>query len=163
MIDGIVHWMIEDLSWDGALLGVLLVLVTMVGSLLVAGILLVKLPATYFQEFHSREFWVDRHPVARLAARTIKNLLGAVLVMVGAILSLPGVPGQGILTILIGLILLDFPGKRRLERRIVGRPRILRAINHLRKRFGSPPLVLGTRRGEVERTRLANRAGDAGA
>ena len=52
-------------------------------------------------------------------------------------------------TILIGLMLIDLPGKRRLERKLVGRPRILRAINRLRKRFGSPPLVLGRRRGEV--------------
>lgn len=154
MIDGISRWMIEDLSWGGALFGLSLVLLTMVGSLLVVGVLLVKLPATYFQEFHSREFLVERHPVTRLAARTTKNLLGAVLVMVGTILAVPGVPGQGILTILIGLMLLDLPGKRGLERRIVGRPRVLRAINRLRRRFGSPPLVLGTRRGEVERMRL---------
>jgi hypothetical protein len=40
----------------------------------------------------------------------------------GIILALPGVPGQGILTVLIGVMLLEFPGKRRLERAIVGRP-----------------------------------------
>ena len=60
------------------------------------------------------------------------------MVVVGMILALPGVPGQGLLTILIGLMLLDLPGKRRLERKIVGRPRILRTINRLRKRFRSP-------------------------
>ena len=161
MIERIIGWVVEDMSWGGALLGLSLALVTMAGSLLVVGVLLVKLPATYFQESHSRTFWTDRHPVIRLVALTSKNVLGAVLVVLGTILSLPGIPGQGMLTILIGLMLLDLPGKRRLERRIVGRPRILRAINRLRKRFGSPPLVLGTRRGEVERMRLAYRARDA--
>lgn len=163
MIDGIIRRMMEELSWSGALLGLSLALATMVGSLLVVGVLLVKLPATYFQEWHSRGFWTDRHPAIRLLALTSKNVLGALLIMLGTIFSLPGVPGQGMLTILIGLMVLDLPGKRHLERRIVGRPRILRAINRLRKRFGSPPLVLGTRRGEVERMRLAYRARDAAA
>ena len=72
------------------------------------------------------------------------------------VLTLPGVPGQGMLTILIGLMLLDVPGKRRLERRIVGRRRILQAINRLRKRFGRPPLVLGGRRGALLRKALSD-------
>ncbi len=159
MIDGIIHWLIEDLTWGGVFFGASLFLVTIIGSLLVAGVLLVKLPVTYFQDFHSRDVWADRHPVLRLTARSGKNVLGAILVVVGMILALPGVPGQGLLTILIGLMLLDLPGKRRLERRIVGRPRILRTINRLRKRFGRPPLVLGSRRGEVQRKRLPRDVG----
>ncbi|MGH7316392.1 MAG: hypothetical protein ACREJS_09055 [Candidatus Rokuibacteriota bacterium] len=149
MIRRAIDWVVEDLTWGGVLFATGLFLVTIVGSLLVVGFLLVKLPATYFQDFHSRDVWVNRHPVLRLTARTGKNGLGVILVVVGVILSLPGVPGQGMLTVLIGLMLLDLPGKRRLERRIVGRPRILRAINRLRKRFGKPPLVLGRRRGAV--------------
>jgi UPF0716 family protein affecting phage T7 exclusion len=99
--------------------------------------------------------------VLRVTARSGKNLLGVLLVVVGAILALPGVPGQGLLTILVGLLLLDLPGKRRIERRMVGRPRILRMINRLRKRFGRSPLVLGNRRGEVLRTRLPSPIGGA--
>jgi hypothetical protein len=155
MTDRIIDWIMQELTWGGVFFGISLALVTFVGSLLVMSFLLVKVPAMSFQDFHSRDFWVDRHPVLRLTARSGKNILGALLVVVGVILSLPGVPGQGVLTILVGVMLLDLPGKRRLERRIVGRPRILRAINRLRKRFGGPPLVLGSRRGEVRRTRLS--------
>jgi len=64
------------------------------------------------------------------------------LILLGLFLSLPGVPGQGILTILIGVMLLNFPGKRRLERWLVSRPRVLPVINGLRARFGKPPLLL---------------------
>ena len=71
-----------------------------------------------------------------------KNLLGVVLVIVGVLLSLPGVPGQGMLTILLGVMLLDFPGKPRLQHWLVSRPKILRAINKLRHRFSKPALVL---------------------
>jgi len=139
MIDPIVEWVTKDLTWGGVFFGASLFLATLVGSLLVASVLLVKLPVTYFQDFHSRDFWVDRHPALRLTARIGKNVLGVILVVVGIVLMLPGVPG-----------------KRRLERRIVGRRRILHAINRLRKRFGRPPLVLGGRRGAILRRRLSD-------
>lgn len=112
-------------------------------------VFLVKIPPTYFQDLHPRGVWVDRHSALRLAAQIAKNSLGAVLVLVGIVMSLPGVPGQGLLTILIGVMLLDLPGKRGVERKIVGRPKVLRTINRLRKRFGKEPLVLGQRRGAV--------------
>jgi hypothetical protein len=149
MSDGILARISAELTWGGVLLGASLFLLSLAGSLLLVGFLLVRLPATYFQDFHPRDIWTDRHPALRVTARIAKNALGIVLVLVGAILTLPGVPGQGVLTILVGLMLLDLPGKRRLERRIVGRPRILRAINRLRHRFGKPPLVLGRLRGAM--------------
>ena len=43
-----------------------------------------------------------------------RNIVGTVLIIVGIILSIPGVPGQGILTILIGLAVLDFKKKHQL-------------------------------------------------
>jgi hypothetical protein len=48
-------------------------------------------------------------------------------------------PGQGVLTLCVSLFLLDFPGKRRLERRILGYPPVLHALNRLRTRAGQPP------------------------
>jgi len=71
-----------------------------------------------------------------------KNALGVVLVVIGILMSIPGVPGQGILTILLGIMLLDFPGKRTLEYKLVTRPQVLNTINRLRHRFGKPSLVL---------------------
>jgi len=62
------------------------------------------------------------------------------LVGLGIVLSLPGIPGQGVLTILLGIMISDFPGKERLERKIVSYPKVLEALNKLRERFGKPPL-----------------------
>ena len=72
----------------------------------------------------------------------MKNMLGVALVILGIIMSLPGVPGQGLLTILLGLMLLDLPGKRGWEQKLVKRPKVLQTINQLRGKFGKPPLVL---------------------
>jgi hypothetical protein len=123
-------------------LGVALFMVAFCLSLAVISFVLIKLPATYFRASHSREFWADRPPSIRWAGVIAKNLLGVVLVLLGVLMSIPGVPGQGILTILLGVMLLDFPGKRKLECKIVSRPRVLENINRLRHRFSKPPLVL---------------------
>jgi len=64
----------------------------------------------------------------------------AVHLLLGIVLSVPGIPGQGILTILLGLIMIDIPGKRPLEARIIKRPTILAAVNKLRSRYGKEPL-----------------------
>lgn len=126
----------------GALLGLALFAITFAGSIGIISFILVKVPATYFQQSHPRQFWVERHPVIRWTGLIAKNLLGVVLVLLGVLMSIPGVPGQGILTILLGIMLLDFPGKRQLENKLLSRPMILDKINRLRHRFSKPPLVL---------------------
>jgi hypothetical protein len=65
-----------------------------------------------------------------------------VLILLGLVMALPGIPGQGFLTMIVGLTMLDFPGKRGLERRLIARPRILRTINRLRARFNRAPLEM---------------------
>jgi hypothetical protein len=71
-------------------------------------------------------------------AHVLRNVLGVVLICLGLAMLL--LPGQGLLTVLIGLICVDFPGKRRFERWLVSRPAVARGINRLRRRAGQPPL-----------------------
>jgi hypothetical protein len=113
-----------------------------VGSLIAIPYILVRLPEHYFDERHPRTWMEDHHPVLRLIGHIVKNIVGAVFLLAGfAMLFLPG---QGILTMLIGISLLDFPGKRRLEAKIVGQATVFNAINGLREKFGKPPLVIST-------------------
>lgn len=131
-----------SITWQSALLGVLIFLVTFSISLAVVSLIMVKIPADYFKEDHPRDLWANQHPAVRVLGIMAKNILGVLLVALGIIMSVPGVPGQGILTILLGIMLLDFPGKRRLEHKLVSRPHVLKAINKLRHRFGKPSLEL---------------------
>src|SRR5919199_13507 len=112
------------LGWGEVALGVALSALTFFGSIAAVTFVLVRLPANYFHSSHGREFLAERHPVLRALGVVAKNLAGVVLVVAGVIMSLPGVPGQGFLTILLGIMLLDFPGKRGLESRLVRRPRV---------------------------------------
>ncbi|MGH9943466.1 MAG: hypothetical protein ACRD9R_14060 [Pyrinomonadaceae bacterium] len=142
MIDWVRDIAASYMTGRGMIVGVLLFLVTFCVSLGITALVLVKLPATYFKAEHDRQFWIERHPVMRWTGLVVKNLLGVVLVLLGIVMSLPGVPGQGLLTILLGIMLLDFPRKRELELKLVSRPKIFAAINRLRARFHKPPLVL---------------------
>jgi len=131
-----------SITWQSVLLAVLLFLVTFTISLVIVSFILVRIPPDYFHKDRPRNLWSDRHPAVRLLGLFAKNVLGVVLVVLGILMSIPGVPGQGILTILLGIMLLDFPGKRALEHKLVSRPQVLRTINKLRHRFGKASLVL---------------------
>ena len=110
-------------------------------SLILFTALIVALPARYFVE---QPNWLlqSQPPLVRWTGIIGKNLLGLVLIILGALLSIPGIPGQGLVTIVIGLALLDIPGRRQLVRRIMLSRGVLGGVNRLRSFFGRPPLVL---------------------
>src|SRR5688572_17540561 len=81
--------------------------------------LILVLPTRYFVD--DRPFLQGQPTPLRWLGLAVKNLLGLAIVALGIILSIPGIPGQGALTILVGLVLLDIPGKRRLVRLLARR------------------------------------------
>ena len=129
--------MLEWLSANQILLTWLSVisLITFVGSLLALPWLVGMIPEDYF--LHQRRQPVNlkqRHPAIRLLLLIGKNLLGLLLLCGGLLMLF--LPGQGLLTIAVGLLLMDYPGKYSLERRIVAHPSILKGINWLRTKGG---------------------------
>lgn len=131
-----------ELTWQNVVLGVLLFIITFAGSSALVSFVLVKIPANYFHSSHEREFLTDRHHAVRWTGIIFKNIAGVVLIFVGIVMAVPGVPGPGFLIIFFGIVLVDFPGKRRLEQKLVGRPKVLKTINRLRLKFDKPPLLL---------------------
>lgn len=77
----------------------------------------------------------------RRLLRICVALLGWCLVFLGLVLSVPGIPGQGFLTVLMGLLLVDFPGRDGVLRRIVGRPGVRNGLDRVRRKFGKPPFA----------------------
>jgi hypothetical protein len=130
------------LTWRSVLIGVLIFLASFFLNLGIVSLILVKLPADHFSKNRKTKFWAGPNPALHAAKVIGKNILGVLLVALGIVLSVPGVPGQGLLTILLGIMLLDFPGRDRLEQKLLSRPSIVNTINKLRGRFNKPPLVL---------------------
>lgn len=112
---------------------------SLVLSIVGCAALITFLPPNYFSElFPERPI---KNPILRFFVSVLKNIVGLLLIVVGALLSVPGVPGQGLLTILSGLIISDFPGKKRLARRIIRIRTVHLAANKIRTSFKRPPLL----------------------
>lgn len=114
--------------------------VMFVGSLLAVPWLLARMPADYFVRDRPRRDGGNRRWWWWLIGHLAKNLVGVILVLAGVAMLV--LPGQGVLTMLIGLSLLDFPGKRACELNLIRRPHVLKAVNWLRQKAGQPPLLV---------------------
>ena len=134
--------MIEFWQWintNGIWLGTLSA-VTFIGTLIAIPVLVASIPADYFigRKRHlsrSRQL----HPVLYLIIFIVKNLIGSVLILAG--IAMLVLPGQGLLTILIGITLTNFPGKFTLERKLVFQHSVFSSINWIRERAGKEPLM----------------------
>ena len=104
--------------------------------------IVVFMPADHFCRPPGEDSASRRHPVLRWTLIILKNAAGILILPLGVLMALPLIPGPGLVFILVGLSLLDFPGKRSLERRLLAVPAVLRFLNRVRQRFGRTPLVL---------------------
>lgn len=126
----------ELLVWSGAFSAGAMV-ATLVGVPWVVG----RLPRDYFLRDRRRAWYrIPGAPVYSHTLALLKNLLGLVLLALGVVLLF--VPGQGLLTMLVGLMLINFPGKYRAERWLVRQESVMRGLNWVRHRRGQPPFDL---------------------
>ena len=112
---------------------------TFVGTLIIIPILVIRIPADYFKrKKQTPNRYYNQYAVICLIGLALKNLLGLIFIIAG--LAMLFLPGQGFITILIGIMMLNFPGKFTLEQRIVQQPTLLRAINWMRTKANRPVL-----------------------
>ena len=110
------------------------------GTLILLPILIIRMPANYFvDEARHNSPYKQCHPVLCITGLIIKNLLGIIFLLTGIIMLLT--PGQGLLSIIIGITLLNYPGKYRFERWLVSRKKIRGALNWIRHKAHKPPLA----------------------
>lgn len=103
--------------------------------------IVIKIPEDYFhQQFRVQVSKKSGHPLIAQLLTGLKNVVGFIFVVLGILMLI--LPGQGILTILMGVFLMNFPGKYRFERKIVSLPRVLKSLNWIRAKANKPPLVV---------------------
>lgn len=113
---------------------------TFIISLILVPMLVVRIPADYFTHHKRHHKRPEKYPPSiRIIVLVIKNLIGLVLVLAGILMLV--LPGQGLFTMFVGVLMMNFPGKYRLERWVVERGPILKSINWLRARAGHAPLL----------------------
>jgi hypothetical protein len=120
-------------------MGVLSVL-TFAGSLLAVPWLILQLPENYFIR-HRLETGQKRkrHPMLSVLLFCFRNSLGTVLFVCG--IAMLVLPGQGLLTMVIGLALMDFPGKHQLLELLVSNRGVQRSLNWIRRKGDRKELV----------------------
>ena len=109
------------------------------GSLLSISWLVSLIPSDYFVNRKESKFKLN-YPSAWIVSTIIKNIFGYILILGGILMLI--LPGQGLITIFIGLMLSNYPGKYTIEKKIIATPKILKSINWLRKKSNEPPLIV---------------------
>jgi len=98
--------------------------------------LVIRMPHDYFVDDSKPP---GRRGVLGWTVWCLRNLVAIVLLLAG--IAMLVLPGQGLLTIMIGIACSTFPGKFRLQRRLVSRPGVLHALNWIRRKYQRPPLL----------------------
>ncbi|WP_168203592.1 PGPGW domain-containing protein [Oceanispirochaeta crateris] len=134
-----VSWFSDLLQTHSALMITIgsLSLLTFAGTILILPVLLIRIPEDYFLKSGAKQ---DHKYKGNIIFHIAKNLAGILFLLMGFIMLF--IPGQGLLTILAGLWLMDFPGKRALEVRIIHTKSIYRGIDYIRRKAGKPSLKL---------------------
>ena len=114
-------------------------LILFLSSLALIPFLVIKMESDHFVN-KRRLFPRPKSMFIAVCSRVSKNLLGCILFFSGIVMLF--VPGQGLLTMLLGLGLIDFPGKRRLERELVRLSFVNRSLNWIRQKYGKRPLII---------------------
>ena len=110
-------------------------------ALMAGAVVAIRLPADYFTRPASDPNASEKsNAPSHLAMKILKNIVGVILILVGGVLSVPLVPGPGILILLMGLMLTSFPWKRKLELKLLRTRFVLSPVNWMRKRAGRPPI-----------------------
>lgn len=133
-MDTILEWIKEHQTAliVGGATSVAAILLSMIAIPIVA----IKLPKDYFA--HEKRPSSKGRGAGGMALRIGKNILGWVLVVAGVAMLV--LPGQGIIAVLIGLMLVDFPGKFRVLKWIVKKDKVRNTLNWIRRKAGKPEL-----------------------
>jgi hypothetical protein len=124
-------WSVSKLEWVSLLASAVMLLATATAIPWAVK----RLPVDYF---------IRPAPRHSLAMMIVRNVVGSALIVLGALMLV--LPGQGILTILVGLVLVDFPIKHRILMKLLCRPTVARGLDLLRKKLGRPPFILPDRK-----------------
>lgn len=106
-------------------------------SLLIIPWILSRLKDDFFLHLHEHTKKEDEHPVIFILLRLLRYFFGTLLVLAGFLMLF--LPGQGLLTIILGTSLLDFPGKKILIDTVISWSSIQKALNWVREKENLPP------------------------
>lgn len=129
----------NPLEWDPVMLLVMGAVSVLGMALVVAATHLVvrQMPIDYFRNRNAEIGHAGGSKAGRTAKEIGRNVAGVLLFIAGIVMMLT--PGPGVLALLLGLILVDFPGRRRLLTRIAKGRKMREKLNGMRRRVHREP------------------------
>ena len=134
MINQLITWLSQyqtALTWLGLISALFFIF-----SLMLLPWLIKQIPVDYFRRPRIR----SKPGMLFSPINIIRNLLGFIILLAG--LAMFVLPGQGILTALVGIAVMQFPGKYHLERWLISRHGVLPTVNWFRRKTNSPELKM---------------------
>jgi len=128
------HYLHSTLAWLA-----LISAFTFILSLLLIPLIIGRLPRDCFLKLHGKNRARNPFSLLGVTIAIFRNLLGLLLLLAG--IAMLFLPGQGLLTILLGGLLISFPGKEKLIDNLVSRPKIQQSMDWLRKKRGKLPFI----------------------
>ena len=107
-------------------------IISFFGSLIIIPRLIINLPPDFFLK-RKTSVSVKQIVVFRVTFFLLKNFLGFLLFLCGILMLF--IPGQGLLTMFLGLVLLDFPGKYKLQLYCLKVRPVRRSLNWIRRKY----------------------------
>ena len=111
-------------------------------SLLIIPWIIGRLKEDFFLHLHEPRIREDEHPVIFILVRVLRYSVGTFLFLAGILMLF--LPGQGLLTMILGLSLLDFPGKRKAVDSLLGFKSVQKGLNWIRKKEHKTPFLFNS-------------------
>ncbi|MEA3468793.1 MAG: PGPGW domain-containing protein, partial [Thermodesulfobacteriota bacterium] len=108
-------------------------------SLLIIPWIVCKLDDHFFLHLHEHKKMEDQHPVMFILLRILRYSFGAILLLAGILMLF--LPGQGLLTIILGISLLDFPGKQKAIDGLLHFHPVQNGLNWVREKGSKKPFL----------------------
>jgi len=120
-------------------MAILLSIILFFATLLLIFLVIWWLPADYFISNSSHLSSLEQNPALSKILFLVRNIIGVILIILGIIMLV--LPGQGVLTIVIGLILVDFPKKKEFINKLIASKSVQKSLNYLRKKMNKEPFI----------------------
>ena len=142
----IVTYLMEMLGPNFILLIILLTTAVSITYFIVLSYIITQMDKRYFicKKFYADES-TDTHNLT-LMNKSLTYVMSIIKIIVGIFLFLCGLvmlvlPGQGLITMLIGLSLVPFPGKSKIEQSLLARKSVKASLNWIRIKANKEPFI----------------------
>jgi uncharacterized membrane protein len=144
--NNIAKYLNETLGADVIFLTMLITTASAIVYFIIISYIITQMDKRYFirRQINAENAIVVSH--LRLINSNLTQLINIAKIIVGVCLLLIGIvmlvlPGQGLITMLIGLSLLPFPGKDKMEQNILSRKSVRTTLNWIRVKAKKKPFI----------------------